>query len=229
MNVLLTVYWCTHTHAQTNPLEKKKEEWDTNLGTHVHYGRRLPLCKFEKHREKADDSFQVAKYTVFKKCCKLHGKAFERIWIFRFFEGRSLWNLMRNPFCFLFQSLCDKINEKEENISLTGRYNWLEPNKEPMNPKISQADGVWKSIAPPNWATFENRFELRQYMQLESDLHWKVKVQAKLNFTECLSHPLCPLISSAISFSFSCLLFSRQPTVLQVNVLSYPLFHSNFS
>ena len=136
---------------------------------------------------------------------------------------------MRNPFCFLFQSLCDKINEKEENISLTGRYNWLEPNKEPMNPKISQADEVWKSIAPANWATFENRFELQQYMQLESDLNWKVKVQAKLNFTECLSHPLCPLISSAISFSFSCLLFSRQPTVLQVNVLSYPLFNLRFS
>ena len=137
---------------------------------------------------------------------------------FPILRGAKPLKFNEKPILLSFQSLCDKINEKEENISLTVRYNWLEPNKEPMNPKISQADGVWKSIAPPNWATFENRFELRQ-----------CKVQAKLNFTECLIHPLCPLISSAISFSFSCLLFSQQPTVLQVNVLSYPWFHLRFS
>ena len=41
-----------------------------------------------------------------------------------------------------------------------------------------------------------------------TDLTRKVKAQAKLNFTKCLSHPPCLLISSAISFSFSCFLFS---------------------
>ena len=49
-----------------------------------------------------------------------------------------------------------------------------------------------------------------------TDLTRKVKAQAKLNFTKCLSHPPCLLISSAISFSFSCFLFSLQLTVLQV-------------
>ena len=61
------------------------------------------------------------------------------------------------------------------------------------------------------------------------DLTRKVKAQTELNFTKCLSHPPCLLISSAISFSFSCFLFSLQLTVLQVNVSSYPLFHSSFS
>ena len=61
------------------------------------------------------------------------------------------------------------------------------------------------------------------------DLTRKVKAQAKLNFAKCLSHPSCLLISSAISFSFSCLLFSLQLTALQVNVLLYPLSHSSFS
>ena len=61
------------------------------------------------------------------------------------------------------------------------------------------------------------------------DLTRKLKVQAKLNFAKCLSHPSCLLISSAISFSFSCLIFSLQLTVLQVNVLLYTLSHSNFS
>ena len=75
----------------------------------------------------------------------------------------------------------------------------------------------------------ENRFESLQYIQLESDSNGKLKAKAKLNFAKCLSHPSCLLISSAISFSFSCLLFSQLLTVLQVNVLSYPLFLSNFS
>ena len=61
------------------------------------------------------------------------------------------------------------------------------------------------------------------------DLTRKLKAQAKLNFAKCLSHPSCLLISSAISFSFSCLIFSLQLTVLQVNVLLYTLSHSNFS
>ena len=68
-----------------------------------------------------------------------------------------------------------------------------------------------------------------QHIQLESDLNVKLKAQAKLNFSTCFSHPSCLLISSAISFSFSCLLFSQQLTVLQVNVLSYPLFRSHLS
>ena len=68
-----------------------------------------------------------------------------------------------------------------------------------------------------------------QHIQLESDLNMKLKAQAKLNFSTCFSHPSCLLISSAISFSFSCLLFSQQLTVLQVNVLSYPLFRSHLS
>ena len=75
----------------------------------------------------------------------------------------------------------------------------------------------------------ENKFESLQYIQLESDFNGKLKAKAKLNFAKCLSHPSCLLISSAISFSFSCLLFSQLLTVLQVNVLSYPLFLSNFS
>ena len=45
------------------------------------------------------------------------------------------------------------------------------------------------------------------------DLTSKVKAQAELNFAKCLSHPSCLLISSAISFSFYCLLFSLQLTV----------------
>ena len=74
----------------------------------------------------------------------------------------------------------------------------------------------------------ENKFESLQYIQLESDFNGKLKAKAKLNFAKCLSHPSCLLISSTISFSFSCLIFSLQLTVLQVNVLSYPLFLSNF-
>ena len=69
----------------------------------------------------------------------------------------------------------------------------------------------------------------KQRIQLESDLNGKLKAQAKLNFAKCLSHSSCLLISSAISFSFSCLLFSLQLTVVRVNVLSSPLFLSNFS
>ena len=68
-----------------------------------------------------------------------------------------------------------------------------------------------------------------QHIQLESNLIVKLKAQAKLNFSTCFSHPSCLLISSAISFSFSCLLFSQQLTVLQVNILSYPLFRSHLS
>ena len=75
----------------------------------------------------------------------------------------------------------------------------------------------------------ENKFESLQYIQLESDLNGKLKARAKLNFAKCLSHSSCLLISSAISFSFSCLLFSLQLTVVRVNVLSSPLFLSNFS
>ena len=68
-----------------------------------------------------------------------------------------------------------------------------------------------------------------QYIPLESDLNVKLKARAMLNFTKCPSHPSCLLISSAISFSFSCLLFSLQLIVLQVNVLSHPLFRSYLS
>ena len=66
-----------------------------------------------------------------------------------------------------------------------------------------------------------------QHIQLESDLNVKLKAQANLNFTKCFSHSSCLLISSAISFSYSFLLFSQQLTVLQVNVLLYPLFRSH--
>ena len=61
----------THTHTQTHPLAKKEGE-DTNVGTHVRYGCSLLQCKFEKHEQRADDSFQA-------NCSKLHGKALERI------------------------------------------------------------------------------------------------------------------------------------------------------
>ena len=101
-----------------------------------------------------------------------------------------------------------------------------------MNPKFSQTSGSGKSIVPQNYATFrcqvKKKLELLQYTQLERDLNGKLKAQAKLNFAKCLSHLSCLLISSTSSFSFICLLFSLQLTVLQVNVLSYPLFHSNF-
>ena len=53
----------THTHTQTRPLAKKEGE-DTNLGTHVRYGSRLLQCKFEKHEQRADDSFQATKYIL---------------------------------------------------------------------------------------------------------------------------------------------------------------------
>ena len=34
----------------------------------------------------------------FEKCSKPHGKASERIWIFKFFEGGGLCNLIINPY-----------------------------------------------------------------------------------------------------------------------------------
>ena len=83
MCVLVNVYWCTyththththtqkHTHTKTRPLTKKEGE-DTNVGTHVRYGCSLLQYKFEKHEQRADDSFQA-------NCSKLHGKALERI------------------------------------------------------------------------------------------------------------------------------------------------------
>ena len=73
MCVLVNVYWCTytHTHTQTHPLAKKEGE-DTNVGTHARYGCSLLQCKFEKHEQRADDSFQA-------NCSKLHGKALEGI------------------------------------------------------------------------------------------------------------------------------------------------------
>ena len=68
-----------------------------------------------------------------------------------------------------------------------------------------------------------NRFELLQHIQLESDLNGKLSAQAKLNFTKCLTYPSCLLISRAISFPFSCLLFSQQLTVLQVKMFHHIL------
>lgn len=56
----------THTHTQkkkTHPLAKKEGE-DTNVGTHVRYGCSLLQCKFEKHEQRADDSFQATKYIL---------------------------------------------------------------------------------------------------------------------------------------------------------------------
>lgn len=75
----------------------------------------------------------------------------------------------------------------------------------------------------------DNRFKLLQYIQLKSDFTAALKAHTKLNFVPCLSLLSCLLISSAILFSFSCLLFSPQLAVLQVNILSYALFHSRFS
>ena len=56
----------THTHTHTkkkHPLAKKEGE-DTNVGTHVRYGCSLLQCKFEKHEQRADDSFQATKYIL---------------------------------------------------------------------------------------------------------------------------------------------------------------------
>ena len=54
----------THTHTKKkHPLAKKEGE-DTNVGTHVRYGCSLLQCKFEKHEQRADDSFQATKYIL---------------------------------------------------------------------------------------------------------------------------------------------------------------------
>ena len=57
----------THTHTRTkkkkHPLAKKEGE-DTNVGTHVRYGCSLLQCKFEKHEQRDDDSFQATKYIL---------------------------------------------------------------------------------------------------------------------------------------------------------------------
>ena len=68
MCVLVNVYWCTYTHThtpkkKTHPLAKKEGE-DTNVGTHVRYGCRLLQCKFEKHEQRDDDSFQATRYIL---------------------------------------------------------------------------------------------------------------------------------------------------------------------
>ena len=58
------VHLNTHTHTKkTHPLAKKEGE-DANVGTHVRYGCSLLQCKFEKHEQRADDSFQATKYIL---------------------------------------------------------------------------------------------------------------------------------------------------------------------
>ena len=64
--VLVHLHTHTHTHTHTHkkhPLAKKEGE-DTNVGTHVRYGCRLLQCKFEKHEQRDDDSFQATKYIL---------------------------------------------------------------------------------------------------------------------------------------------------------------------
>ena len=64
MCVLVNVYWCTyththtHTHTKTHPLAKKF------ANANVRYGCSLLQCKFEKHEQRADDSFQATKYIL---------------------------------------------------------------------------------------------------------------------------------------------------------------------
>ena len=61
--VLVHLHTHTHTHKKPHPLTKKEGE-DTNVGTHVRYGCSLLQCKFEKHEQRADDSFQATKYIL---------------------------------------------------------------------------------------------------------------------------------------------------------------------
>ena len=61
--VLVHLHTHTHTHKKTHPLAKKEGE-DTNVGTHVRYGCSLLQCKFEKHEQRDDDSFQATKYIL---------------------------------------------------------------------------------------------------------------------------------------------------------------------
>ena len=53
----------THTKKKKHPLAKKEGE-DTNVGTHVRYGCSLLQCKFEKHEQRDDDSFEATKYIL---------------------------------------------------------------------------------------------------------------------------------------------------------------------
>ena len=61
--VLVHIHTHTHPKKKTHPLAKKEGE-DTNVGTHVRYGCSLLQCKFEKHEQRADDSFQATKYIL---------------------------------------------------------------------------------------------------------------------------------------------------------------------
>ena len=86
-------------------------------------------------------------------------KSLERIWIFKFFEGESLCNFIRNPYrqgfiLFSFSVPLWLSKRKKNIISLTGHYNWLKPNSQPMKTDFSQTVGSWKSIVPQNCATF---------------------------------------------------------------------------
>ena len=61
--VLVHLHTHTHKKKKPHPLTKKEGE-DTNVGTHVRYGCSLLQCKFEKHEQRADDSFQATKYIL---------------------------------------------------------------------------------------------------------------------------------------------------------------------
>ena len=57
--VLVHLHTHTHTHTQkTHPLAKKF------ANANVRYGCSLLQCKFEKHEQRADDSFQATKYIL---------------------------------------------------------------------------------------------------------------------------------------------------------------------
>ena len=138
---------------------------------------------------------------------------------FQIFRGRKPLQFYSKPVSprfysvFIFGPFMIKLTKKKKNISLTGHYNWLEPNSQPMKTEFSQTVGSWKSIVPQKLrATFccwvKTDFELLSYKKYK---------HANINesiWPKLLRGSLCNLIRNPnrqgfILFSFSVPLWLR--------------------